>query len=271
MKTTLKRMSTKITALKPDSQKAQLSVNNVSLLIAATGAILLVVTASEFTRSEPTPDFAKYEAGADRKTAFFSHFLPLIQEQNEQLLALRQEVLELREEKEQLSFFERQKALALAEQYDVADFSLEDSESWNLLVRRVDIVPPSLALAQAAKESAWGTSRFAQEGSNFYGHWCFEEGCGIVPAARNEGAVHEVAGFDSARESVEKYMHNLNHHPAYTELRSIRANLREQQQPITGLKVAKGLDSYSERGEVYIEELSSLIRFNELSRYDSAL
>jgi Bax protein len=93
----------------------------------------------------------------------------------------------------------------------------------------------------------------------------------VVPAARDDGAIHEVAGFASARESVEGYIHNLNYHPAYNELRSIRADLRERQEPVTGLKVAAGLESYSERGDAYIEELSSMIRFNELHEYDSTI
>ncbi len=269
MNISYERLMAKLVSLKKQISKTKFEANKTPLIIAAIGAVSAFLIAPLLLSKEKTPKFTEYAAGEERKEAFFSHFLPLIQEQNEELLSLREDVLKLSDEREKLSFFGKRKALNLAERYEIEDFTFEDSESWNLLVRRIDIVPPSLALAQAAKESAWGTSRFAREGNNFYGHWCFEEGCGIVPAERNDGAVHEVAGFDSAQESVEKYMHNLNYHPAYKELRSIREGLRKQDQPITGLKVAEGLDSYSERGEVYIDELSSLIRYNNLDQYDS--
>lgn len=220
---------------------------------------------------ESPPDFTEFEAGDERKEVFFSYFLPLIEEQNKELMALREELLELNKKRTELSFFERRRVIKLANAYEVEGFSLGNPEHWSTLLRRVDIVPPSLALAQAANESAWGTSRFAREGNNFFGQWCYVQDCGIVPNARNEGAVHEVAGFESAKESVEQYMHNLNYHPAYFELRSMRENLRDQQRPITGLKIAEGLQSYSERGEAYIEELRSMIQVDDLQELDATI
>lgn len=243
-------------------------------LPAASAAGSLVVITLVLLGRESAPDFSEFEAGAERKQAFFSYFLPLIEERNGELMVLREELLELSDKRSELSFFKRRKIIELADIYDIEEFSLDKPADWDLLLRRVDVVPPSLALAQAAKESGWGTSRFAIEGNNFYGQWCFVEDCGVVPvvpAVREEGAVHEVAGFDSAKESVEGYIHNLNYHPAYTELRSIRANLREQEEPVTGLKVAAGLESYSERGEAYIEELRSMILFNDLHEHDAIL
>ncbi len=87
-------------------------------------------------------------------------------------------------------------------------------------------------------------------------------GCGIVPSSRPEGATHEVADFNSPQQSVERYIHNLNHHPAYRELRIRREQLRDNDNPITGLALANELQRYSERGDAYIEELQSMIRFN---------
>jgi Bax protein len=231
---------------------------------------LVVITLALADRNS-APDFTEFEAGDERKQAFFSYFLPLIEDRNEELLELREELQELSDARTQLSFFERRKVADLADTYEVEGFSVGDPEQWNILLRRVDAVPPSLALAQAANESAWGTSRFAREGNNFYGQWCFVKDCGLVPAAREDGAAHEVAGFDSAKESVERYMHNLNYHPAYIELRSIREALRDQEEPVTGLKIAAGLMSYSERGEAYIEELNSMIRFNDLHEHDTII
>jgi len=218
--------------------------------------------------ADDSPDFTLYEAGPERKEAFFSYFLPLIEQRNEELLAIREELQELKARPGALSFFERLQVRDLAETYEVADFDLADPADWELLIRRIDIVPPSLALAQAANESAWGTSRFAREGNNFYGHWCYVEGCGIVPAQRETDARHEVADFASPEESVERYIHNLNHHPAYQDLRATRAELREEAEPVTGLELVDELTPYSERGEDYVEELRAMIRFNELLEFD---
>ena len=130
------------------------------------------------------------------------------------------------------------------------------------LINKVDIIPEALVLVQAANESAWGTSRFAQQGYNFFGLWCFRAGCGFVPKNRNHGAVHEVAKFSQLAEATYTYMRNLNRHPAYQNFREIRSQLRTEQKPITGLALSQGLEKYSERGQDYIEELQQMIRFN---------
>jgi Bax protein len=258
----LHNLTQRINSLSNNTSKVALLSGVVSAAVSVAVVLLLV------RQAPATPNFSELEAGAERKQAFFSYLLPLIEQRNQEILELRQELLELHEGRDQLSYFERRSVQALATRYEIEDFELDDPAAWKVLIRRVDIVPPSLALAQAANESAWGTSRFALEGNNFYGHWCFVEGCGLVPMARNAGAYHEVADFESAEDSVEKYIHNLNQHPAYSELRQLRADLRENDQPITGLKIVSTLDSYSERGDAYIKEVSSMIRFNELSRFD---
>jgi Bax protein len=130
------------------------------------------------------------------------------------------------------------------------------------------VVPPSLALSQAANESAWGTSRFARSGHNYFGQWCFTTGCGVVPRHRTAGKQHEVAVFASPAAAVASYLHNLNSHPAYQRLREIRLQQRQQHQVVSGLALAAGLEKYSERGEDYIRELRAMIRHNRLSQYD---
>ena len=115
---------------------------------------------------------------------------------------------------------------------------------------------------QAANESAWGTSRFARIGLNFFGQWCYKKGCGMVPRRRNSEAEHEVAAFKSVRAAVSSYFKNINTHNAYKELRTIREDLRAQQKPILATKLTYGLMSYSERGEAYIEELNTMINQN---------
>ncbi|MCR6652499.1 MAG: glucosaminidase domain-containing protein [Cellvibrionaceae bacterium] len=119
-------------------------------------------------------------------------------------------------------------------------------------------------LAQAASESAWGTSRFAREGYNYFGQWCFKAGCGIVPKRRLEGAYHEVTRFDSVRESVAAYFHNINTHSAYHGLRLLRQEKTARREPFSGHELAGKLTSYSERGAPYIEELRSIMRSNQL-------
>ena len=126
----------------------------------------------------------------------------------------------------------------------------------------------TIALAQAAKESAWGISRFDRLGNNYFGQWCFVAGCGLVPEARNTGASHEVAAFKSVRESVRRYMNNINTHPAYADLRNRRASLRSEGNDISGLALAPALIRYSERGQEYVSELQAMIRGNELQQYD---
>lgn len=262
----IQRSISKFTSLCINKDAKIATIRAVIVAVIIGGLLLALMRLSD----SDTPDFTTYEAGEPRKEAFFSYFVPLIEQANQDLLDTRSELIQLREQRDSLSYFERNSVLDLAEQYEVEDFDLADGDDWNVLIRRIDIVPPSLALAQAANESAWGTSRFALEGNNYYGHWCFVPGCGIVPSSRPEGATHEVADFNSPQQSVERYIHNLNHHPAYRELRIRREQLRENDNPITGLALAGELERYSERGEAYIEELQSMIRFNELSEFDNA-
>lgn len=137
----------------------------------------------------------------------------------------------------------------------------------NAMLSRADIVPASLVLAQAAKESGWGTSRFAREGNNFFGIWCFNRGCGMTPARRDNNRTHEVATFDSVEEGVRYYIRTINSHFAYADLRSMRASARQQHTQVYGDKLATGLVSYSERGMVYVNEIRSMIQYNQLKRF----
>lgn len=136
------------------------------------------------------------------------------------------------------------------------------------LLRSVDYVPPSLVLAQAANESAWGTSRFAKQANNFFGQWCFKKGCGIVPARRDVGSKHEVRKFASVQSSVRAYVKNINTGRAYSSLRGIRAKLRSKNAMLAGRDLAAGLVKYSARGEAYVKEIRSMIRTNKLRKYD---
>lgn len=215
-----------------------------------------------------SPDFTEYESVDKRKKAFFSFFLPLVRERNSEILAIRDKLSQWRDHPETVDGWSSTDVQAVAADYGMEGFDPDSPGDWKHLMRRVDVIPPSLALAQAAKESAWGTSGFAREGNNFFGQWCFEKGCGLVPEDRSSGSDHEVAVFPSAEVSVDAYMRNLNRHRAYAPLRRIREELRRKDEPVTGKALAQGLEGYSEQGEEYVSQVQALIHSNDLTRHD---
>ncbi|MCW8195858.1 hypothetical protein F6455_13770 [Proteobacteria bacterium 005FR1] len=226
---------------------------------------------TETTVDPVAPDFESFEVVDERKLAFFQFMIPLVQEENRKILEKRERVLAIKAELETAGVLSRNSLRDLSQlvkEYRFEDEALKPSEQIEKLLLRVDKIPVSMALAQAATESAWGTSRFAKGGNNFFGQWCFREGCGQVPQARSEGASHEVASFASARESVRSYFRNINTHRAYRRMREMRASLRDAGKHIAGLELIRGLSSYSERGQEYVEELEQIIASNQLSLLD---
>lgn len=138
------------------------------------------------------------------------------------------------------------------------------------LVKRVDIIPPSLALAQAASESGYATSRFAMEGNALFGQWTYG-GKGIkAKGHREEKGNYRVAAFDWPFDSLRSYVNNLNTHSAYADFRDKRAEFRRKNEPITGLGILHTLTNYSERGKDYIKDLEAIITFNKLDVADRA-
>lgn len=166
-----------------------------------------------------------------------------------------------------LSLQDQQWIITLAKQYKVSG-DINQAETWKTLKKRVDIIPPSLIIAQAANESAWGTSRFAKQGNNYFGQWCYTPGCGIVPLRRSPGRTHEVKKFASPEASISAYMKNLNTNHAYVKLRDLRYQQRQAKQNIDGLNLASGLVNYSERGQGYVNSIQHIIKKYHLSQYD---
>lgn len=209
-----------------------------------------------------------------KKERFFSQLIPLIAYQNKVTLESRAELLRMRLQLDQgalLSEQQQQVLSRLMKRYRLRSSTGDDPAQTSLideLLARVDMVPPSLALAQAATESAWGKSRFAREANNLYGQWCFTAGCGLVPLQRPEGMTHEVASYPSWQASVSAYFLNLNSHPAYQPLRDIRLQLRQQNERLAGQALAMGLEKYSARGTSYVESLQQIIRVNDLVKLD---
>jgi Bax protein len=210
------------------------------------------------------PDFRTYDAGPARKSEFFEFVRPLIAAENQRVRSER-ERLETIASRAKPSIFDQWWLDSMAEKYAVDQEELEEEAVIETLLRRVDVVPMSLALAQAAKESGWGTSRFAQDGNNLFGEWCFDAGCGLVPVQRSQGRRHEVEAFDSPRESVVSYLRNLNTHESYQSFRLERARLREVGEDPSGLALVSEISRYSERREAYIDVIRSLIRVNNLT------
>ncbi|MCK5444781.1 MAG: glucosaminidase domain-containing protein [Rhodospirillaceae bacterium] len=202
-----------------------------------------------------------------KKEIFFKAVLPLVLQVNEQITNDRQRLWQLKTAKKLGSNIKATDQLwlaVMAERYKTRRGDID------ALLARHDIVPPSLAIAQAATESAWGTSRFVREGNAMFGQWTFSDAPGIVPNGREVGQTHRVRAFTSLSASVSAYVTNLNRHRAYKEFRKQRADMRAKGGPIDGYILAAKLYRYSERGASYVSELQSIIESNELRSLDNA-
>nr|MDT0250741.1 glucosaminidase domain-containing protein [Endozoicomonas sp.] len=193
------------------------------------------------------PDFGSMMDVKAKKNAFFGYLHPLVEKENDVILKNRQHIIALSSLAE-LTENDKVWLANLAKKYRLRAVSVFDEAFFQALLTRVDMIPPSLALAQSANETAWGTSRFARQGNNFFGQWCFSSGCGIVPAARPEGKTYEVQKFEDVAASVRAYMHNLNTNHQYEVLRELRGKRRITKAFITGPVLAHGLYAYSIRG-----------------------
>ena len=199
-----------------------------------------------------------------KKALFFRALLPIVLAENEKVAELRSHAsVLLNKGVMQLSDAESRWLKAIAQQYKVKD-SISGVNFQRELLRRVDVVPPALALAQAANESAWGTSRFARQGNNLFGQWTYRQSEGIVPLGRPEGATYAVRAFTSVDASVRAYIQNLNSNAAYAELRQLRQQMRDNGEALDSHVLATGLMAYSARGEEYITELQAMMRSNRL-------
>ena len=213
------------------------------------------------------PDFSKILDVKEKKEAFFTTLYPIIQAENNHVLQLRKLIKMLKGiPLAKLSEKQRSWLLNVSKNYKLEN-ELIDDNTFDELLKRVDYVPPSLALTQAAIESGWGASRFSKQGNNLFGQWCFSPGCGMVPSSRDSDKGHEVAKFATVNNSVRSYILNLNSHDSYAELRQNRALLREKQASFTGVTLAKSLTEYSEEGSHYVAKVTEFINHNNLQRF----
>ncbi len=219
-----------------------------------------------FVASLPA-DLSRIRETRQRKRLFFQSILPLVLQANEEIKADRERLLALRrrlQAGDRLGAVDRLWLIVMAERYRV------DRGDVEALVKRVDVIPPSLALAQAAEESGWGTSRFVREGNAVFGEWTFSRTGSLIPLKRDSGKAHRVKTFDSLLDSVRAYARNLNTHRAYRKFRHARSEFRRLGTPLDGMKLVDGLKSYSERGRKYVKTIRSIIAVNKLRRLDDA-
>lgn len=219
----------------------------------------------------PAPDFTAISDIAEKKSAFFDYLRPGIQAENRRIERERAFLARVQaqiSQQQPISAQQQQSLEILAKNYQLALPDQKVTKHWlGAMDTRVNVLPETLVLTQAANESAWGTSRFARKGNNYFGQWCYQKGCGLVPLQRKDEATHEVARFDSAAESIHRYFMNVNRNQAYAELRRIRAELSRKGESLVSTQaattLANGLLKYSERGQQYVNDLQAMIRHNE--------
>jgi len=234
-----------------------------SYLVAGASILALAVLSSCSTvelKPEPSKKSVQHSV-SDKKQQFFTFMKPRVENENVRIMVQREKIRSL-QGKKTLSASDRGWLQNLAGEYAMKIGKQPTAAQWKELTLRVDVVPIEMALVQAANESAWGTSRFAREGNNYFGQWCYTKGCGLVPKQRAAGATHEVRSFSDARESVSAYMKNINTSRAYAEFRQLRMETRNQRRPLDAEKLALGLKSYSERGMAYVKTIQAMIRSN---------
>lgn len=213
------------------------------------------------------PDFSSMENAKQKKAEFFAYLYPLAIEANRQILNEKLLLRGWADQTDALSDDQVSDIEKTAKYYKV-DCEVFDKTCANSIHHKIGMVPPSLMMAQAANESAWGTSRFAVKGNNYFGQWCYSKGCGLKPSQRDSDANHEVRQFDSPYASVKSYIHNINTSMFYKQLRDTRREAWRQNRKPNGVVLAKGLVKYSERGMDYVQEIQHMIRYNSLLEFD---
>ena len=200
------------------------------------------------------------ENSGKRKNLFIKIILPLVLEENNRIIIDRKKLFTIlnknKNSKDEIKWLNQK-----FKQYGVVNKDLAT------LKVRMDIIPVSLAIAQAAKETGWGTSRFAIEGNALFGQWTWS-GEGIKPAGADTDATYKVMKFNVLKASVRAYQRNLNTHSSYKKFRFIRAQLRDDNKKLDSLKLAEYLDSYAQTGTEYTKVLKQIIQQNQLKDFD---
>lgn len=212
-------------------------------------------------------DFDARMVVEQRKQAFIRTVLPLILKANEEVRDERRQLIAI---EEQISSGREISEVTQLWLDNLAEKYRTSPNDFVTLLRRVDTVSPTVALAQSIEESGWGRSRFARHGNALYGQRVWSKGAGFVPEERAEGERFEVRAFDSLLDSVRSYVVNLNRHYAYEEYRATRSRMRAQETSLHWGALTATLINYSERREAYVETLAGLINSNRLDQFEAA-
>ena len=197
-----------------------------------------------------------------RKDLFIQIILPLVIKENNHIKIDRKKLFSVLN-KSKNTITEKKWLESKFKQYGVVNNDL------STLKIRMDVVPVSMAIAQAAKETGWGTSRFAQEGNALFGQWTWS-GKGIKPLSADSETTHKIMKFRVLQASVKAYQRNLNTHSSYQAFRSARAELRDDNKKLDSLILADYLDKYAETGKEYVNVLKKIIKQNNLTDFDDA-
>lgn len=214
-------------------------------------------------------DLVKIQPVEQRKSLFILAMLPLVLHANEAIMVNRHRLLALAPNPVETWSGPDQDWLGqMVVAYKTG--GLEGADLIDELMRRIDIIPTSLAVAQGAEESGWGTSRFAIEGNAIFGQWTTSEADGLRPKDADKDSTHFVRAFDGPEMSVAAYMRNLNTHAAYVSFRNRRKVQRDQIGELDPFGLANTLLSYSERGKNYVATIRTIMESNLLIEYDQA-
>ena len=210
-------------------------------------------------------DFMDINSVNERKNLFINTLLPIAFIENLKILDDRKKILDWWSQSNGETY---QREFWPNWLYDVSDkYDYEGSNIGELLMR-VDIVPLSLALAQAAIESGWGTSRYLREGNALYGQYTFDKKLGLKPQDRDKNKNFYVRKFINLSDSTRSYLKNINTHNAYVKFRQERGTLRMNGDSLKGLSLVKFLDNYSERRAEYVSDIKTIIETNNFMKFD---
>ena len=249
-----------------ESDSVRLSASTIKELFDDTGYNLIDVRKNKLVKPVALTllpqEIKNIENVKKRKELFIQIILPLIIQENNNIRLDRRTLFSIIN-KSNNTDVEKQWLNKKYKQYGVK------SKDLSTLKIRMDIIPTSLAIAQAAKETGWGTSRFAQEGNALFGQWTWS-GEGLRPKDAEEGKNHKVMKFNILQASVRAYQRNLNTHSTYKDFRKARAKLRDSNKPLDSMELSKYLNKYAETGNQYVEVLQKIIKQNKLKDFDDA-
>ena len=249
-----------------ESDSVRLSASTIKELFDDTGYNLIDVRKNKLVKPVALTllpqEIKNIENVKKRKELFIQIVLPLIIQENNNIRLDRKTLFSIIN-KSNNTDLEKQWLIKKYKQYGVK------SKDLSILKMRMDIIPTSLAIAQAAKETGWGTSRFAQEGNALFGQWTWS-GEGLKPKDAEEGKNHKVMKFNILQASVRAYQRNLNTHSTYKDFRKARAKLRDSNKPLDSMELSKYLNKYAETGNQYVEVLQKIIKQNKLKDFDDA-